>query len=450
MTDAAPPVIVAVASPPGRSVRGIVRLSGRGACGAVAAILDDGPSVEALRDGARGVRTAMLRSPPIPVLVVAMPGSRTATGEDCAEIHLPGNPVLLERVVDAIVTASRGAARRAHPGEFSVRAVLNGRAAIADVERVAASIAAETDAQWRAARGLDDAAGTAAVRDAADGIADVLALVEAGIDFTDQEGVEAIPRAELERRVGIAREALRALSADSRPAERGAIAPRVTLLGPPNAGKSTLFNALLGRPRAVAHHSRGTTRDAIEEPLVLPDGAEVILVDAPGIEDAAASLDLAVQDRAAEARARADIVLECIPPGDGGAPPGATRPAGADVIRVLTKRDTSPAPRHAPTPPGAIATSARDGTGIDALRDAIARCAHERSPRAADVAALGDARAALVREAVASLDDALREHAPELVAAALRTALDRLGEVAGAIPPDDVLGRLFSRFCIGK
>jgi tRNA modification GTPase len=117
---------------------------------------------------------------------------------------------------------------------------------------------------------------------------------------------------------------------------------------------------------------------------------------------------------------------------------------------VLTKRDTSPAPRHAPTPPGAIATSARDGTGIDALRDAIARCAHERSPRAADVAALGDARAALVREAVASLDDALREHAPELVAAALRMALDRLGEVAGAIPPDDVLGRLFARFCIGK
>ena len=208
MTDGAPPVIVAVASPPGRSVRGIVRLSGQDAWRAAAAVLSEDPASAPVRAGARGIQFTMLGSPRIPVIVITMPGPRSATGEDCAEIHLPGNPALLERVVEAIVEASGGAARRAHPGEFSVRAVLNGRAAVADVERVAASIAAETDAQWRAARGLDDAASTAAARTAADEVADVLALVEAGIDFTDQEGVEAIPRADLERRVAGVRAAL--------------------------------------------------------------------------------------------------------------------------------------------------------------------------------------------------------------------------------------------------
>ena len=450
MTDGAPPVIVAVASPPGRSVRGIVRLSGQDAWRAAAAVLSEDPAAAPVRAGVRGIHVAMLRSPRIPVIVITMPGPRSATGEDCAEIHLPGNPVLLERVVEAIIDASGGAARRAHPGEFSVRAVLNGRAAVADVERVAASIAAETDAQWRAARGLVDAANTAAARTAADEIADVLALVEAGIDFTDQEGVEAIARADLERRVSGVRTALLRMVDGSRAAERATIAPRVTLLGPPNAGKSSLFNALLGRARTVAHHGRGTTRDAIEEPLALPGGAEVVLVDAPGIEEAGESLDLAVQARAAEALARTDIVIECSPP-DAACP--SMDPAiapDAMVIRVLTKQDAGETPERIAAPPGAIATSAHHGTGIDALRHAIAHHALARSPRAADAAALGTAREALAREAIASLDDAMRERAPELVAAALRTALDRLGEVAGAIPPDDVLGRLFSRFCIGK
>lgn len=450
MTDGAPPVIVAVASPPGRSVRGIVRLSGQDAWRAAAAVLSEDPASAPVRAGARGIQFTMLGSPRIPVIVITMPGPRSATGEDCAEIHLPGNPALLERVVEAIVEASGGAARRAHPGEFSVRAVLNGRAAVADVERVAASIAAETDAQWRAARGLDDAASTAAARTAADEVADVLALVEAGIDFTDQEGVEAIPRADLERRVAGVRAALLPMVDGSRTAERATIAPRVTLLGPPNAGKSSLFNALLGRARTVAHHGRGTTRDAIEEPLALPGGAEVVLVDAPGIEDAGESLDLAVQARAAEALARTDIVLECIPPDTAWPSVGHAIAPDAATIRVLTKQDAGETRERIAAPPGAIATSAHHGTGIDALRHAIARHALARSPRAADAAALGTAREALAREAIASLDDAVRERAPELVAAALRTALDRLGEVAGAIPPDDVLGRLFSRFCIGK
>lgn len=454
--------IVAVASAPGPAARGIVRAGGAGCLRAMRAVLEPGCAAEqALAQGARGVHVGRLAGtlPPIAVLVVAMPGPASATGEDCAEIHAPGNAMLLDRIVDALVAAGAGEVRRAGPGEFSARAVLAGRIPLAEAERVAAAIAAETDAQLEAAAALRRNAGGERAAELAGTVADALALVEAGIDFTDQEDVQAIAPAELDARVAAVRAALGTMLARSGGAEHARRAARVVLAGPPNAGKSSLFNALLGRTRAVESPERGTTRDAVEEALDVAPGVEVLLVDAPGLDEAVEAIDHLMQARARAAIERADVVVACGDP-ESDAPLHLPIFAGR-VIRVATKLDDG---RSAP--PGTIATSAHTGRGVDELRASIAGAAEAlHGHRQSQECALGAAQAALLAEAAAALDQArdllrgtsgpdgrmsARLAHPELVAAAMRTALDRLGEVSGAIPPDDVLGRLFSSFCIGK
>ncbi len=470
-------VIVAIASPPGPSARGVVRASGAACFHAVGRVLDPGcAAAVALRAARRGVYMARLQAPApaVPALVLVMPGPGSATGEDCAEIHLVGNVFVLERTVEAIVggvaggatdgaAANRGAgasnaamhgARRAGPGEFSARAVLSGRVSLAEAERVAAAIGAATDAQLAAADALRaNGAGRAAVA-LADEVATLLALVEAGIDFTDQEDVVAIAPAALAARIESARGAIELLLSRAAGAEAARAAPRVVLAGAPNAGKSSLFNALLGDERTVESAERGTTRDAIEEAIRLPDGSEALLVDAPGLDDAVAAIDHLMQAQALQALERADLVLWCEAADEARAP--RTR---APQLRVRTKCDLAPLARTA----DAIETSARTGAGLGALRNEIARALGERPALGAEEAALGTAQRALLEEAQRALDEALDlarsgphgdrhrhlQH-PELIASSLRASLDRLGEVAGAIPPDEVLGRLFSRFCIGK
>ena len=431
--------IVAVASPPGRAARGIVRTSGRDACRAVAAALEPGDAAAAVGARSRGVHSVRLADPAIPALVLVMPGPSSATGEDCAEVHCVGNPLVLERVATAIVGRSGGSARRAGPGEFSVRAVLGGRIGLGDAERIAASIAAETDRQLEAAAALACGTGTAEAAAAADEAASVLALVEAGIDFTDQEDVVAIPPAEARARILAVRDRVELLVAAAYGTEAERRVPRVVLAGPPNAGKSSLFNALLGSARTVEDPGRGTTRDAIEAALPLPGNMEAVLVDAPGLEDAEREIDVLVQARALDALGRADLVLWCHP----AVGPPSEPPDRAAVLRVTTKCDLG-------TGGGEVRCSARTGEGLDRVRDAIARALAVTTPSGAERAVLGSARAALLREASGALAEAAGAEAPELVAASLRAALDRLGDVSGAIPPDDVLGRLFSGFCVGK
>ena len=447
-------VILAVASPPGSAMRGIVRASGNEACRVLWNAMDpDCPGSMAVRARVRGVHVVRLRDPAIPALAMVMPGPTSATGEDCAEIHTAGNPFVLERIMTAVIAHSDGAARRAHPGEFSVRAVLSGRMPIASAERVAAVIMAETDAQLAAASMLQaNTAEQSSARDT-DEIATLLALVEAGIDFTDQEDVVAIARPLLEERVRSVRDRIRARCATSAGAESAQRAARVVLTGAPNAGKSSLFNALLQHTRVVESAHRGTTRDAIEHACLLPGGIEVILVDAPGLDDAIHDVDVLMQARAHDAINRADIILVCQPHSHNPVTHAYKSPlidgAHALVINVQTKCDT-PGTASTTNAADGISTSAHTGDGIAELRAAIARTISTRAPRNAHEFTLGVARVALLQEAADSLDDMLTIDAPELVAAALRTALDRLGEVSGAIPPDDVLGRLFSSFCIGK
>jgi tRNA modification GTPase len=384
---------------------------------------------------------------------------RSYTGEDAAEVQVPGNPTLVERVV--LDMTSREGVRLANPGEFTARAYLNGKLTLDQAEGVAATIAATNEEQLVAARSLLEGRAGAEYRRWAEELTTLLALVESGIDFTDQEDVVPIAPVALLSRINALRREVGAHLGHAGGREAAGALARVALVGRPNAGKSTLFNALLGRKRAVTSPLSGTTRDVLAEELDLgrdvPGASAVLLEDLAGLDpdfhgDGSVSAREA-QLAASRAAADADVLLWCDPVGRfdaGGLPVGASR---AKVIRVRTFGDQ---PRTAGEPSREdIAVCALDGWHLAVLRRAIVDAA--TSSRAAGVAALLPRHRRAMGEAMGSLADAAgsvgagpRLRNPELTATGLRGALDSLGELVGQISPDEVLGRVFATFCVGK
>jgi tRNA modification GTPase len=338
--------------------------------------------------------------------------------------------------------------RHAEPGEFTARAYLNGKLTLEQAEGVAATVAARTDEQLASARDLLAGTAGARYRGWADELTTLLALVEAGIDFTDQEDVRAIEPGDLALRLERVRDQLRSFLGAAGGTERAHALPRVVLFGAPNAGKSTLFNALLGRRRAVVSGVAGTTRDVLAEELDLsrdaPGSGCVLLTDLAGLDESDVGGTAAeAQTRARTALAGADVIVHCDPAGDFGA-----LDAGALVIRVRTKADV---PAHRVDSEDALAVCALDGWNLGALRRAIADAAWSR--RAAGLAALlprhRRAIESMESSVGAGMDLARGADAAEL-AGHLRMALDAAGELVGRIAPDDILGRVFATFCVGK
>ena len=467
-------VILAVASPLGFSERGLVRASG----GGVFRLLRDRLVGEEGLRYKREARMARIKlgdsGAELPVILLTMPGPASFTGEDTVELLLPGNPTLLERVADDWIAAGRRLGietRRAGPGEFSARAYLNNKLSLTEAEGVNAIITAKSDAELRAAKMLTSGRlGEVAGRFAED-LAKALAMLEAGIDFTDQEDVIAITAGDLLGRVLAIRDGLRAQLERAVGFESLVAIPRVVLVGPPNAGKSTLFNALLGRRRVVVSDVAGTTRDVIEEPLKIGD-SEVMLIDMAGLDAGDKSwLNARMQQAARHAIERADLLVECVSASDlqtnRKARAMLMRSTVADqqdktTIEVVTKvdllngdiRDSS----HA------IAVSAHDGSGVKELRCAIWESLQDSAiTLAADTLALQPRHDAAMRYAIASLDEAISlievdaavdaegdVASSEIVAASLRSGLDALAGLAGEMSPDDVLGFVFAGFCVGK
>ena len=497
--------IVAVSSPPGRSRRGLVRWSGGRAIEIMLSLCDRverpaiSPSVEekpgapSRQDGAslpvhenapprgnagastfhallqphRSWRAVTLASPSIPALLACFPGTRTYTGQPMAELQVPGHPALLDRVLRQSIDAG---ARLAEPGEFTLRAYLAGRIDLTQAEGVAAAIAATGDAQLAAANNLR--AGSLG-RDAAgmvDSLATNLALVEAGIDFTDQDDVVSIAPEKLDGALRVIQSRLDDMLARARPWAVVESPPRVVLVGPPSAGKSTLFNALLGRTRAVVSETPGTTRDALEEPVRLRDASgrefEVMLVDVAGLDTPVARIDLAAQAAARDALARADLLL-IVNDGHETRPPVPVElPSNTPSLHLRTKADLATGGDSAVfsphgSAPGAIAVSAITGKGLTELRSALAAKLAERGVsvteqtlvlRPRHESALRAAAASIAR-ARAVLAPSLRSRAierVELVAGAMREGLDELACLGGTMTPDEVIGRVFATFCVGK
>jgi tRNA modification GTPase len=440
-------IILAVGSAPGRSRRGIVRASGAGVFELFDMLIDGSivraRGISAVRLGAEGLG--------LPALLLGCPGPGSYTGEDVVELQLPGQPLLLERVIDAAISAGTQlgiSTRRAEAGEYTSRAWHSGRLSLTEAEGVAALIAARSDAELRAA-GLLKAGrlGTIAT-ESSDRIAGMLALVEAGIDFTDEEDVVAIEPEELARRLSTECETLQRVLDHAVGMDVLQAIPVVVLCGPTNAGKSTLFNALLSRQRVVVADVAGTTRDAIAEPLRIDDrGAEVLLVDVAGLQDETGThIEQRMQSMARSFMEQADVLLHCLPSNIEG-----TWFEGPHVVRVRTKCDL--ASTHVD---GALQVSAESGQGMEALRTCIAQRTSEQAAHlAVDAVALQPRHDAAIREALVCLHDAAdvvasQPASSELIATHLRTSLDAMSILSGMIVPDDVLGRVFASFCIGK
>ncbi len=273
---------------------------------------------------------------------------------------------------------------------------------------------------------------------------DLLAHVEAGLDFVDESDVDEIGRLALARELAEASEEVRRLGRSLSSRDRPEARPRVVLVGPPNAGKSRLFNALLGRNAAIVSPIAGTTRDYLSGPCEC-DGMIVDLIDTAGIEDGRSEIEASAQRLRQWKLDEADLALVCSDSSDGPAIGVSTR-----ILRVLTKSDLAPTLE---AEEGVIATSAETGDGLGVLRSRIADALREAPGDPSAV--LGTAarcRDALERagDALQSASSAVTLGGDELVAIDVRRALDDLGRVVGAVVTEDVLDRIFRRFCVGK
>ncbi|MBK1659486.1 tRNA uridine-5-carboxymethylaminomethyl(34) synthesis GTPase MnmE [Paracraurococcus ruber] len=440
-----PPVIddtvFALASGAGRAAVAVLRLSGPG----TAAI------VRALAGALPAPRQASLRRLRHPhsaevldqALVLWFPGPRSYTGEDSAELHLHGGPAVIAGVAEALVAAG---ARPAEPGEFTRRAFVHGRLDLTAAEGIADLIAAETAAQRRQALRQAEGALATLYGGWAARITALLARQEAFIEFEDEDLPEGLDDA-----VAGAAAALRAEIAshlaDAHRGERLREGLLVAILGAPNAGKSSLLNALAGREAAIVSARAGTTRDVVEVRLDLA-GVPVTLADTAGLREAEDEIEVEGIRRARRRAEEADLVLAVFAADQ--APDAGTldwvRPG---TLVVVNKRDLALAPATigglAPIPVSAVT-----GEGLNALRARLAEEATARAGLGAEATLTRPRHRAALTEAAGWLAEIAVAPLPELRAEALRAALRAIGRITGRVGVEAVLDLVFGEFCIGK
>jgi tRNA modification GTPase len=381
-------------------------------------------------------------------LILWFPAPRSATGEDVAELHLHGSRAVLAAVMQAL---ARLGLRLAEPGEFTRRAFLNGKLDLLQAEAIADLAAAETEAQRRQAmRQLGGELGDV-YRGWRDRLTRILAHLEAAIDFPDEDLPPEIEDHILGETEALVAE-IECHLADGHRGERLRDGIDVAILGPPNAGKSSLLNRIARRDVAITSPVPGTTRDVIEVAIDL-GGYPVVLADTAGLRDSADAIEQEGKRRAVQRAEKAEIrlfVFDIAHPADAA---GASAWPGADTILVANKIDLVPAADTDLSPPAlpvsALPISALAGEGIDKLLTLLGERVAQTYRIEAPVLTRARHRQAL-EEAAASLRRSFSAALPELRAEDLRLALRSLGRITGAVDVEDLLDVIFRDFCIGK
>lgn len=477
-------LIAALASPPGSGAIGIVRISGRSLRSLVERCFlpDDPPGWLRCRSPRRFTGRWQIAATSAPCALMFWPCSRSYTGQPTAELHLPGSPPLLEC---ALAELYQRGVRPAGPGEFTLRAFLAGKIDLVQAEAVLGVIDAHDDAELKTA--LEQLAGGISSRlsQLRGDLLDLLSDLEAGLDFVEED-IEFVSRAELVERITAARVFVNSLLMQSWGRMTSDPLPKVVLAGLPNAGKSTLFNRLASQPLAITSPEQGTTRDYLQSAMTAA-GMTWMLVDTAGWEASVGGIAQAAQDQRDDQFRRAALVVWCTAadlgnedrqrdvaafrsvaatmptlhvqtkcemqkdlPSGGREPPVTTSPRGGHIQGAYAPR--SEIIESAP----AIKVSAAVNLGIDELKRHIAAILKGPATKTSSWLGMTAARcrdsleqaaAALERAETAAAEVGIGD---ELLAVDLRAALDHLGEVVGAVYTDDLLDRIFSKFCIGK
>ncbi len=462
--------IVAVSTAAGAAPRGIVRLSGPEAINLAKGVFSAGGTCLEKIGGFRAVDGVIN----ISGLGIELPGRayvfrrpRSYTRQDVVELHTPGAPAITAALLDALICAG---ARQAEPGEFTARAFFSGRLDLSAAEAVADIIDAADDAHLRSAMATLGGRVHRLCSDAAATAAECLATIEASIDIAE-ENIRLADSRTLAGELTALAERLYRVAAEAGDMPEITRTPTVVLAGRANVGKSSLLNALTGVDRAIVSALAGTTRDVLSEAMTLDDGTALTLQDAAGFLHCDDPLEAAAHVAARAAVARADCVLFVV---DASADDFAADLALLAEVRAANRRAPilmlankcdSPAAATARTEQLAsqarlelLTTSAVTGEGLDAVKKCLAerlhvsshRCGeaiglHERQRRCLASAADSAARAAELLGGSAEIADVA-----ELAAVELRAALAELGQISGQVATEDILGRIFARFCVGK
>jgi tRNA modification GTPase len=437
--------IVAIATPPGQGGIGVVRLSGPDASKLYQAVANSPLPEPRIATNTEFV----VQGEPIDAgLVLHFVAPRSYTGEDVIELHAHGSPMVLDLLVAALLQAG---ARLAKPGEFTERAFLNGKLDLAQAEAVADLIAAQTHVAARSAHQSLRGRLSKLVDSLAEQIIALRTFIEATIDFPDDD-TDFLEQADIAKRIADVETRCFELSRGVKQGVKLNEGLRTVLAGAPNAGKSSLLNALVGYEAALVTDVPGTTRDVIRETLHI-GGVPLVLMDTAGLRDTDDLVEQLGNERAREALANADIVLEVV---------DATAPDKLDAsdlvkhceyIRVINKVDlTGDTPGSSTEDRTRVRVSALTGDGIADLRAVIRELAGLQSNPEQFIAR---------RRHLRIFDDAryhialAKTHAevptePELAAEELRLAHDTLQAITGRFSTEDLLGEIFSTFCIGK
>jgi tRNA modification GTPase len=443
--------IVAAATPPGRGGIGIVRISGPGApeLGALIAGELAGPR------RARFTRFLDARKQPIDAgFVLFFPAPHSYTGEHVVELHGHGGAIVIEAL---IARALELGARRALPGEFTQRAFLNDKLDLAQAEAIADLIDAGSREAARAAMRSLQGEFSAMVQALTEAVVELRSYVEAAIDFPEEE-IDFLADTELARRLEGVRDHFTAVEQSARQGRLLRDGMTVVIAGRPNSGKSSLLNRLAGYDAAIVTPVPGTTRDVLRERIQI-DGMPLHVLDTAGLREAGDLIEAEGIRRAQAEMTRADRVLFVL---DAVADPAAAafeeerrRLPEVPVTLVFNKCDLAAGVPLADTlsGPPRIALSALTGQGIETLRAHLKSCMGYHTLDAGTVSARRRHLDALAR-ARAHLETAARvlieRRAGEIVAQELRDAQQSLGEITGEFTSDDLLGRIFSSFCVGK